>query len=204
VATDNQGAATTSATVTVTVTTEPIPDPLPPIPRATSPLSFRPWSRPGCALGLAAPDDCTGRMFVYDQAGLVWVVIDGTGKLPNPLLDVRSRLVPLGNYDERGLLGLATHPDFVNHPLIYTYTSEPNIGQADFVCVMPPGVAINISRLSRSGGWIRAIRTRSIPRAGVKSCVSTNPSPITTAAPCVLDRTAFFTSPSVTGAGPMT
>ena len=144
-ATDNAGAATTSPAVTVTVNTTPIADPIPAhivkgditielqtiVDGLTAPLS------------LAVPDDGSKRMFVYDQAGLAWVVTNGSNKLPTPLLDVRSRLVTFGNYDERGLLGLATHPDFAHHPLIYTYTSEPINGTADFVNVMPAGVTNN-------------------------------------------------------------
>jgi uncharacterized protein (TIGR03118 family) len=145
VATDNTGAATTSPAVTVTVTTTPIADPIPAhIVKGDITIELQTivdgLSAP---LGLAVPDDGSKRMFVYDQAGLAWVVVNGTGKLPTPLLDVRSRLVTFGNYDERGLLGLATHPDFVHHPLIYTYTSEPINGTADFVNVMPAGVTNN-------------------------------------------------------------
>lgn len=82
-------------------------------------------------LGLAAPDDGSGRMFVHDQDGRVWVVTSA-GRLAAPLLDVRDRLVTLGAYDERGLLGFAVHPDFATTPLVYTYTSEPRDGEADF------------------------------------------------------------------------
>ncbi len=144
-ATDNAGATTTSAAVTVTVNTTPIADPIPArivkgditielqtiVDGLTAPLS------------LSVPDDGSGRMFVCDQVGLAWVVTEAAGKLPTPLLDVRSRLVTLGTYDERGLLGLATHPDFAHHPLIYILTSEPIAGTADFVNVMPAGVTNN-------------------------------------------------------------
>jgi len=144
-ATDNDGAVTTSTAVTVTVKTEPIADPIPaPIVKGDIAIELQPVVDGLVApLGLAAPDDGTKRMFVYDQAGLVWVVVHGSEKLPAPLLDVSSRLVSFGNYDERGLLGLATHPDFAHHPLIYTFTSEPNDGPADFVTQMPPGVMNN-------------------------------------------------------------
>ena len=83
-------------------------------------------------VGLAAPDDGTGRLFIYDQVGLVHVVDQGV-KLAAPLLDVRSRLVSLQpGYDERGLIGFAVHPNFAQHPFVYTYTSEPNGPAADF------------------------------------------------------------------------
>jgi len=145
VATDNAGAATTSTAVTATVNTTPITDPIPAhivkgditielqtiVDGLTAPLS------------LAVPDDGSKRMFVCDQVGLAWVVANGSNKLPTPLLDVRSRLVTFGAYDERGLLGLAIHPDFAHHPLVYTYTSEPINGTADFVNVMPAGVTNN-------------------------------------------------------------
>lgn len=87
-------------------------------------------------LGMAFPDDGTGRMLVYDQAGTV-TVIDGGTPLGTPFLNVASRLVPLGiggpgTYDERGLLGFALHPQFGTVNKVYTYTSEPVNGAADF------------------------------------------------------------------------
>jgi glucose/arabinose dehydrogenase len=93
-------------------------------------------------LGMGVPDDGTGRMFVYDQSGLVWVVSQGA-KLSAPLLDMRSRLVVLGAYDERGLLGFAVHPNFAQNPLVYTYSSEPNNGRADFQTTLSAGVTNN-------------------------------------------------------------
>jgi uncharacterized protein (TIGR03118 family) len=94
-------------------------------------------------LGLAAPDDGSGRLFVYDQIGLLHVVTNGV-MFPTPLLDVRSRLVALNpNYDERGLLGVATHSNFAQHPLVYTYTSEPNGPMADFMIMYDGGITNN-------------------------------------------------------------
>jgi glucose/arabinose dehydrogenase/plastocyanin len=93
-------------------------------------------------LGMAVPDDGSGRLLVYDQAGLVHVMANGT-RLEAPLLDVRNRLVALGNYDERGLLGVATHPNFAQKPFIYTYTSEPNGPMADFMIMLPAGKSNN-------------------------------------------------------------
>jgi glucose/arabinose dehydrogenase len=145
VATDNTGATTTSIAVTVAVDTVPIADPIPePIVKGDISIKLQPLvDGLSAPLGMVVPDDGTKRMFIYDQAGLAWVVTKEAGKRPTPLLDVRSRLVPQGNYDERGLLGLATHPDFAHHPRIYTFTSEPINGAADFISVMPAGVANN-------------------------------------------------------------
>ncbi|MCL5280736.1 MAG: PQQ-dependent sugar dehydrogenase [Planctomycetes bacterium] len=135
----------TSMTGTVTVNTTPIADPIQAhIAKGDITIELQPIVDGLAApLGIAVPDDGSKRMFVYDQAGLAWVVTAEAGKLPTPLLDARSRLVTFGNYDERGLLGLATHPDFAHHPLVYTYTSEPIAGTADFVNVMPVGAMNN-------------------------------------------------------------
>jgi len=81
-------------------------------------------------LGALFPDDGTGRMFVYDQAGIIWdVASPGDADI---LLDVQDRLVPFNFFDERGLLGAALHPDFASNGFLYTHTSEPVSGAADF------------------------------------------------------------------------
>jgi len=85
-------------------------------------------------LGVVDPDNGSGRLFVYDQAGQVYVVSEGSSSI---FLDVASHLVSLGisgpgSYDERGLLGFAVHPNFSSNPKVYTYTSEPVSASADF------------------------------------------------------------------------
>jgi glucose/arabinose dehydrogenase len=84
-------------------------------------------------VGSASPNDGTGRHFVYDQSGIIWVVTP-SGRLATPMLDIRARLNPAAryDYDERGLLGLAVHPGFSTNKLLYTYTSETNGAAADF------------------------------------------------------------------------
>lgn len=83
-------------------------------------------------LGLVPAGDSTGRLFVYDQAGIV-IVIQNDNVTSSTFLDVSSRLVTLSSaYDERGLLGFAPAPDFQTSGLVYTYTSEPATGIADF------------------------------------------------------------------------
>jgi glucose/arabinose dehydrogenase len=102
------------------------------------------------ASGLTAPNwgiSAPGRddhLFVADQDGSAWSIDLQTGA-KGVFLDVSDRLVPLGNggpdtYDERGLLGLAFHPDYDDNGLFYTYTSEPSDAPADF-STMPPGAA---------------------------------------------------------------
>lgn len=133
VATDDDGASMASATVTITVGNTVIADPIAErIPKGDLAIELQ-TVLDGLVspLGMAVPDDGSDRVFVYDQDGRVWVVT-AQGRQPTPLLDVRSRLVNLGTYDERGLLGFATHPDFAQKPSVYTYTSEPPAGSADF------------------------------------------------------------------------
>ena len=84
------------------------------------------------ASGLTAPiaivsaQDGTGRLFIVDQIGLVRVLAaDGT-LLPAPFLDVRTRMVALRpNFDERGLLGLAFHPQYETNGRFFVYYNAP-------------------------------------------------------------------------------
>ncbi len=104
------------------------------------------------ATGLTAPNWGTSapgqanRMFVTDQDGILWAINTQTGA-KSVFLDVTSRLVPLGifgpnTFDERGLLGVAFHPDYATNGLLYTFTSEPVSGTADF-STMPPSTTPN-------------------------------------------------------------
>ncbi|MGX4641345.1 PQQ-dependent sugar dehydrogenase [Massilia sp. SYSU DXS3249] len=84
--------------------------------------------------GVAAPGDA-GHLYVVDQIGKV-VKVELASGAKSTFLDVQHLLVPLGlpilgGYDERGLLGLAFHPDFAANGLFYTFTTEPP-GAADF------------------------------------------------------------------------
>lgn len=77
---------------------------------------------------VAAPGD-TDRLYVIDQTGQIWVIEDGV-RNPQPFLDVSGRMVSLGSgYDERGLLGLAFHPQYMSNNRFYVYyTAPPNAG----------------------------------------------------------------------------
>jgi len=65
--------------------------------------------------GVAAPGD-RDHLYVVDQAGTAWKVNLHT-KEKSVFLDVRLRIVTLGvcgpdSFDERGLLGVAFHPNY--------------------------------------------------------------------------------------------
>lgn len=134
IATDNRGASTTSSNISITVSSVAITNPIAArIPKGNLTIELRTVAD-GMAspIGMAVPNDGSGRMFVYDQNGLIHIV-SGGGRWPTPLLDIRNRLVLLGAYDERGLLGMALHPGFSTNQLLYTYTSEPEAGTSDFL-----------------------------------------------------------------------
>ena len=132
-ATDSENGITVSSPIHLQVNTIALTNPiLERIPKGDLTIELRPVAESlASPLGMAVPDDGSGRMFVYDQAGLIWV-LTSAGLSAEPLLDVRTNLVALGNYDERGLLGLVTHPQFAQNPRIYTFTSQSNAGPADF------------------------------------------------------------------------
>jgi glucose/arabinose dehydrogenase len=84
------------------------------------------------AEGLTSPiqivsaDDRTRRLFIIDQAGLIRIVTRQGVLLPTPFLDVRAKLVPLmPGFDERGLLGLAFHPNYRKNGRFFVYYSAP-------------------------------------------------------------------------------
>lgn len=96
--------------------------------------------------GTAVSDQCHGGLFVVDQVGTLWHIGLPSGQ-KTVFLDVSDRLVPLGafgpgSFDERGFLGVAFHPDYVQNGLLYTYTSEPVDGDADFSTI-PAGEEAN-------------------------------------------------------------
>lgn len=114
------------------------------------------------AAGLTAPvfltdaGDGTDRLFVLDQPGRI-LIIDSGQLLPTPFLDITDIVHMPGffgsqdvnDFDERGLLGLAFHPDFADpqspgYQKVYTYSSQMVDLPADFTTVpLPEGVDFN-------------------------------------------------------------
>jgi len=77
-------------------------------------------------LGVVPFPDASGRLAVIDQIGKVWIINAAGQKLGTAFIDVSSRLVTLNSgYDERGLLGLAFHPDFASNRKFYLYYTAP-------------------------------------------------------------------------------
>jgi glucose/arabinose dehydrogenase len=75
---------------------------------------------------IVSAGDRTGRLFIIDQSGVIRIVTKNGVLLPTPFLDVRAKLVPLmPGFDERGLLGLAFHPDYRKNGRFFVYYSAP-------------------------------------------------------------------------------
>jgi glucose/arabinose dehydrogenase len=72
---------------------------------------------------IEAPDD-TGRLFIVDQVGVITIRSASGQVLGTPFIDLRDRVRNLDPaYDERGLLGLAFHPEYSSNGLFYVFYS---------------------------------------------------------------------------------
>lgn len=61
--------------------------------------------------------DTNGRLYVWQKAGLVWVVEDGV-QSPAPLIDLQDEV---GYWSSHGLMGFATDPDFYANGFVYLF-----------------------------------------------------------------------------------
>lgn len=82
--------------------------------------------------GLTAPIDIkdlpdqSGRRLVLDQSGLIHLLNADDSLADQPFLDIRDRLLPLRqDFEERGLLGLAIHPDYLQNGRVFVTYSAP-------------------------------------------------------------------------------
>lgn len=70
------------------------------------------------------PGESVERLFIATQAGEIFYIGNGSVRT---FLDIRPRIIKLGasggGYDERGLLGLAFHPNFTRNGLFYLHYS---------------------------------------------------------------------------------
>lgn len=119
-ATTEEGRASRNAT-TKRVGTSRIP--------TGAPVSVEP-----IAEGFAAPiellDDPTNseRRYIADQVGKLYLH-DSDGLHSEPVLDLTGQIVELKpKYDERGLLGVVLHPEFMDNRRFYVRYSAPNRG----------------------------------------------------------------------------
>ena len=86
-------------------------------------------------VGVTHAGDGSGRLFIVDQAGFIRVVDVTDSLVVAPFLDLTAIIVPLdANFDERGLLGLAFHPDYANNGRFFVRYSADRVGSAGEPC----------------------------------------------------------------------
>jgi glucose/arabinose dehydrogenase len=119
----------------------------------------------GLTFATNAPGD-TGRLFVVEQRGRILILDLGTLTVkPVPFLDIDSRVIDTGT--ERGLLGLAFHPDYASNGLLYVNYSRNGDGDtivAEYSVTSNPDVAdVNSERIvltidqpqaNHNAGWL--------------------------------------------------
>jgi hypothetical protein len=66
------------------------------------------------------PGDTVERLFIATQVGEIFYIGNGSVRT---FLDIRPQIIKHSGYDERGLLGLAFHPDFYYNGLFYLHYS---------------------------------------------------------------------------------
>lgn len=121
---------TPTATATATPVATPTPTPTGST-GATGSIGLEPSiTGTSAPVDLAASPDGSGRLFIAEQGGLVRLVDDGV-LADLPYLDLSDRVSTGG---ERGLLGIAPHPDFPDDPRLFVdYTdSDGNTVVASF------------------------------------------------------------------------
>jgi glucose/arabinose dehydrogenase len=128
-ATDASPATTetaTDSTATAEEATSPEPTPTeaaePEIPLAELSLTLEEFaSGLDQPIGMAVPGDGSGRIFILEKAGRIRIIENGQ-VLERPFLDISDQV---GSEEpERGLLGLAFHPNYAeNHAFYVNYTN---------------------------------------------------------------------------------
>jgi glucose/arabinose dehydrogenase len=74
-------------------------------------------------LGLTHAGDGSGRLFVVEQPGRIWI-IQNSQLSQQPFLDITDRVGSSGN--EQGLLGLAFHPDYPQNGYFFVNYTDRN------------------------------------------------------------------------------
>ncbi len=106
-------------------------------------------------------DAPTGRMFIVEKGGRVWIQQDGN-TLSTPFIDLVDEV---HNAGDKGMLGIALDPDFSTNQYVYLlYTVDPVYGQPD-----EPDDAIAFGRLTRytADGNVADLASRTILLADI-------------------------------------
>ena len=74
-------------------------------------------------VGISNARDGSGRLFVVERAGRIWILDSNFNRLPEPFLDIRGRVVSGG---EQGLLSVAFPPDFATSKVFFVNYTNPS------------------------------------------------------------------------------
>ena len=127
-------AVTTSPAFPVSIPTDKTPTDEPKTFSPTVTPTIPHWANYEYELELVADDfrqplylthagDGSGRLFVVEQGGVIWIVQDGNTLSP-PFLDLSARVSH--STSEQGLLGLAFHPDYGRNGYFFVHYSDRN------------------------------------------------------------------------------
>jgi glucose/arabinose dehydrogenase len=126
-----------AAAVSLMVTGCPVPNPRPADLTIELDLVAGGFTAP---VAVAFPDDGLQRAFVVGQTGTISIIDAAQNVLAEPFLDISARVVELNpGYDERGLLGLAFHPEYAANGQFYVYYIAP---PDESVANSPAGVSV--------------------------------------------------------------
>ncbi len=73
-------------------------------------------------VGISNAGDGSGRLFVVEQSGRIWILDSDLNRLGQPFLDIRNRVIAGG---ERGLLSVAFPPDFATSQVFFVNYTNP-------------------------------------------------------------------------------
>jgi glucose/arabinose dehydrogenase len=98
----------------------------PPLPSGPDALALEPLAEGlDTPVGITYAPDGSGRLYVLERAGRVRV-IEANGTLrPEPFVDLSARILSGG---ERGLLGIAFHPDYADNGRLFVHYSRAGDG----------------------------------------------------------------------------
>ena len=75
-------------------------------------------------IAIVHSNDQTGRLFVIEQIGVVHIITKDRVRLPTPFLNISDQVLFTNDpIEERGLLGIAFHPNFQENGKFYVYYS---------------------------------------------------------------------------------
>lgn len=73
-------------------------------------------------VGISNADDGSGRLFIVEQSGRIWILDSNFNRSAQPFLDIRDRVTSGG---ERGLLSVAFPPDFAASQVFFVNYTNP-------------------------------------------------------------------------------